>query len=350
MIPLLSILIISHNQKEQLRRCVESILVQDLPFEHEIIISDDTSIDGTWELIQEYVSKFPNLIQGYQVNSNDCNPSMTLERAAYNRYNAYLNSNGKYIIHIDGDDYFQSLDILKCMVEQLEIHSECSICCQNFYIHKEGTLIKPDDLCFDQSLFSNKVISQYEFIKTFPYIHNSACCMKRNSNIHFSDNYHIFYDDVDVTYLHISNGSVFMIDRADFVYVKYEGETASKYSVVDQKVSWLTSIEMTKIAPHCAGVLLRIGVPNILSVVNLLRHNIKISSSTVLYIRKWDTFIFDCFNMDLSIVQLLRIYILWLWLHFVKTTHLDFDFLYKILYKLAIRYKIPHNAYFGKNI
>ena len=54
---ILSVLIISHNQKELLRRCIESVLQQNLPFEHELIISDDASTDGTWELAQEYAEK-----------------------------------------------------------------------------------------------------------------------------------------------------------------------------------------------------------------------------------------------------------------------------------------------------
>ena len=47
---ILSIIVISHNQKEKLKRCLKSILSQSLPFEFEIIISDDNSNDGSWEV------------------------------------------------------------------------------------------------------------------------------------------------------------------------------------------------------------------------------------------------------------------------------------------------------------
>ena len=44
---LLSIVVISHNQREQLKRCIDSILAQKIPFEYEVLISDDASNDGS---------------------------------------------------------------------------------------------------------------------------------------------------------------------------------------------------------------------------------------------------------------------------------------------------------------
>ena len=52
--PILSIIVISHNQKNELKRCVDSVLAQNIPFEYEIILSDDRSDDGTFELAKEY--------------------------------------------------------------------------------------------------------------------------------------------------------------------------------------------------------------------------------------------------------------------------------------------------------
>ena len=55
---ILSIIVIFHNQCELLKRCIDSILRQNIPFSYEIIISDDASNDGSWNLIQEYVEKY----------------------------------------------------------------------------------------------------------------------------------------------------------------------------------------------------------------------------------------------------------------------------------------------------
>ena len=58
---ILSVIIISHEQREQLRRCVDSVLEMHLPFAFELILSDDRSKDGTYELAQAYVNRLNEL-------------------------------------------------------------------------------------------------------------------------------------------------------------------------------------------------------------------------------------------------------------------------------------------------
>lgn len=345
---ILSIVIVSHNQKFFLKRCIDSILYQKINYKYEIVVSDDNSEDGTSELLCDYAKLYPDVFRYFICNSDLCKPSMISERAGYNRFNAYKRARGKYIVHIDGDDYFTSKDILNYQVEILEEHPECTICCQNYRIINDGESISTARIAFDSSLFENRVISQHEFIVTFPYIHNSTCCLRRNPNVQFVDDYHIMYDDVDITFLHIGNGAIYLINRADFIYVRYNFSTASKFSRLDQRVSWLLPVAMSTIAPQCVGSLLRSGISNILSVVNLAKKNVKLEDATIIHIKKWGAFIFNCFDGNMSVISKLRLYVLWLWLHFIKRTNIQFDCCFRFLYKLAIRYKIPDNVYFGK--
>ena len=57
--PLVSIAIITYNQKEFLRECIDSILIQDYS-NFEIVVADDCSSDGTQELLKTYKNKHPN--------------------------------------------------------------------------------------------------------------------------------------------------------------------------------------------------------------------------------------------------------------------------------------------------
>ena len=54
---ILSIIVISHEQREELRRCLDSILAMNLSFPYEIIVSDDRSTDGSYELACEFAGK-----------------------------------------------------------------------------------------------------------------------------------------------------------------------------------------------------------------------------------------------------------------------------------------------------
>lgn len=56
--PLVSIAIITYNQKDYLRECIESCLAQDYP-NFEIVVADDCSTDGTQDLLREYEIKYP---------------------------------------------------------------------------------------------------------------------------------------------------------------------------------------------------------------------------------------------------------------------------------------------------
>ena len=134
---LLSIIVVSHNRKELLRRCVDSILAQSLSFEYEIIISDDASTDGAWELAQEYVRRFEE-VKAYQCNSNDYSPSNNSERSGWNRCNGYKYAIGKYIAFIDDDDYHKKdTHIYQKQVELLELRPECAGCMANDYFLKD---------------------------------------------------------------------------------------------------------------------------------------------------------------------------------------------------------------------
>ena len=64
-----SVLIISYFQEDYIGTTIESVLNQtELPYE--IIISDDCSKDDTWNIIQRYQKKHPDLIRAYRNDPN----------------------------------------------------------------------------------------------------------------------------------------------------------------------------------------------------------------------------------------------------------------------------------------
>ena len=140
----LSILIITHNQRELLRRCLESVLAQELHVPFEIIISDDRSTDGTKEWVHEQKESWEknkeNLvgINYTYCNSDDCNPSTVSERCGWNKLNAYKQARGKYFVNIDADDYLRSSDIYQRQIDMLEAHPECAMCMQRVLSLHEG--------------------------------------------------------------------------------------------------------------------------------------------------------------------------------------------------------------------
>lgn len=127
--PLVSIAIITYNQKEYLRECLESCLAQDYP-NFEIVVADDCSTDGTQQMLKEYSAKNPDKFvlklaeknQGITPNSNV----------------AHFACSGKYIAWMGGDDLMLPGKLSK-QVAFMEANPDCTICYHNLEIFDDKT-------------------------------------------------------------------------------------------------------------------------------------------------------------------------------------------------------------------
>lgn len=61
----ISVVIATYNGEKYLREQLDSVLWQTL-MPDKIIVSDDGSTDGTWEILEEYQKQYPNLFQLYK--------------------------------------------------------------------------------------------------------------------------------------------------------------------------------------------------------------------------------------------------------------------------------------------
>jgi glycosyltransferase involved in cell wall biosynthesis len=94
--PLVSIFIVSYNQKDFILETLDSAFDQDYP-NFEVVISDDASTDGTAEIIAGYRISDPRFIKIF----NKTNLGIT------KNCNVCLKScKGKYIVFLGGDDLF----------------------------------------------------------------------------------------------------------------------------------------------------------------------------------------------------------------------------------------------------
>lgn len=59
----ISVCCITYNQEKYIDDCINSILVQKLSYNYEIIIGDDCSTDSTREKLKEWSLKYPDKIK-----------------------------------------------------------------------------------------------------------------------------------------------------------------------------------------------------------------------------------------------------------------------------------------------
>jgi len=245
--PLLSVMVISHNQAHLIRRCLDSILAQQIDAPWEIVISDDASTDNTWEVIQEYVNshqqckeiggRYIPIIRAYQINSSDYNPTVTSDRCAANKANVYIHAKGKYCVNIDADDYLRSDDIYAYQITLLEDHPECSVSVQNMWYQKEGESLENGHSWHYNPWQEKEIISFDDYCKRRLFISNPAFMMRRDETLNPIDQYGLLFDDPIISMHHILRGKIICTNRADYIYVQYSNSIWNQVgSIVDDKL------------------------------------------------------------------------------------------------------------------
>lgn len=211
-----------------------SILAQKIRVPWEIIISDDRSTDGTFELAQEYAEQYaaPSSspkgeewyvpqVRAIHCNSDECDPKNVSERCGWNKLTVYEAARGEFFVNIDADDYLRSIDIYQTQLDALLAHPECSMCMQDVWQVQDGADVSMGSRwpsfgkIEDGHIFSIKdIIGNYRAL--------NQCYMTRR---HPEDNmralYGKYFDDTIITQHHLKYGPVVFVDRADYVWVQY---------------------------------------------------------------------------------------------------------------------------------
>lgn len=93
----INVLVITYNQERIIGRALDSALSQKEWGLKKIIICDDNSSDGNWDVIQSYVERYPRIIKAYR-NENNLGIIRNIEKVQANRGDADL------YMHLSGDD------------------------------------------------------------------------------------------------------------------------------------------------------------------------------------------------------------------------------------------------------
>ena len=220
---MISVIIPVYNRKEYLDKCILSVLSQE-NVDVEIVLVDDGSTDGSEYVVDEYTSKYTNVVSIHQ-------PNKGLSAAR----NAGLNiCKGEYIFFLDSDDYIAAGSLFKLLKKIQETDTDIVIGKYSRYF-EDGTLeydnILPERL-------KNKVLEKNELLSLM-YIENSYLwCVswgklyKRKvfDNIRFPDGK--FSEDEFIMPQ--------ILDAIDFVYMMDEEiyhQTLSRGSIVRSDVT-----------------------------------------------------------------------------------------------------------------
>ena len=132
--PVISVSILTYNQREVVGRAIESVLAQRIDVPYEIIIGDDCSDDGTQDVLRRYRARYPGIIQLILHPRRYQNEIL----GRTNNITNLSNCRGKYTAMLDGDDYWTDPDKLQRQYDRLEADPELTMCLHNSIVVPEG--------------------------------------------------------------------------------------------------------------------------------------------------------------------------------------------------------------------
>lgn len=149
--PIVSICCITYNHAAFIRKALDGFLMQEPPtgvpkdeLWYEILIHDDSSTDGTTEIIKEYATKYPDRIFPlYEAENQYLKVGGTRGIDLFN----YNRARGKYIAYCEGDDYWIDPHKLQKQVDFMESHPEYSITCTRCIHHDCDNNVDNEDRC-----------------------------------------------------------------------------------------------------------------------------------------------------------------------------------------------------------
>ena len=115
-----SVLMMTYNHEKFIAQALDSILMQEVNFEYEIIIGEDCSQDNTREILLKYQKEYPDKIRLLLHEKNI--------GAAANQIACMKACTGKYIAMLEGDDYWTDQHKLQIQVDFLDNNPSYTFC------------------------------------------------------------------------------------------------------------------------------------------------------------------------------------------------------------------------------
>lgn len=115
---MLSIYVLTYNHEKYIAKALDSILMQKTKYSYEILVGEDCSTDGTRKVLETYEKKYPGKFQMFYREKN------MYGQIPSNASDLRSRCKGKYVIALEGDDYWLDEYKLEKQIKFLEEHPE----------------------------------------------------------------------------------------------------------------------------------------------------------------------------------------------------------------------------------
>ena len=136
--PEVSVLCLTHNHRRYIAECLKSFVGQKTSFPFEVVVHDDASDDGTTQIVQEWASRYPDIIKPIIQQTNQLSKiggQVVLIGTRACR--------GSLVAYCEGDDRWTDPNKLQKQRDYLLKNTDCSACIhQTRLISSDGNVIE----------------------------------------------------------------------------------------------------------------------------------------------------------------------------------------------------------------
>lgn len=167
-----SVIVTSYNHKDYLSQCLDNILSQTCCGGMEIIIGDDSSTDGTQEIISHYILKYPKIIRQVKYSSR--------MGMVENLKKCFSEAKYPFVAICEGDDYWLSQSKIVKQLTTLLLNPDMSMVFNWVLLYEEwSSRFIPH--AFQSSIHRSRI--SFADIAAEPVTANFSACMYRSSTI-----------------------------------------------------------------------------------------------------------------------------------------------------------------------
>ena len=213
---MLSIVVITYNQEKYITQALDSILFQQTDYTYEVIVGDDASTDLTPQILKKYSIIYSDRINLYLREKNMGG------KGANNLYDLLLKCKGKYVITLEGDDFWidnkkiqKQIDFLEKNLDFIGVAHRCVVVNENSELNGETYPECHDDVYTFRHLASNIMPGQ---LTTLLY-----------RNIYLADNYD--YSILDKTLMPADRLIYFVLLSYGKIYCMNEEMSAYRHVI-----------------------------------------------------------------------------------------------------------------------
>lgn len=233
----MTIIMPSYNNGQYIRQALDSILMQEVDFDYQIIITDDCSQDDSPDIIREYEQKYPEKVLALY-SAENC-------RLFRNVLKALEKMDSEYFCVLDPDDYWTDKKRLQKAVDFLDMNQEYTIYATNLHkLFPDGSIeikynltgIETYTSTYEDYIHGKSILSCTPS-STYRNVYFSEGIPKEYTDLIGSPFEETFRADTARNLLHLARGKAYFVNES-IGYCRYHGKgLASSMSEYERAIA-----------------------------------------------------------------------------------------------------------------